>query len=145
MIIYSYPARTAATTNAKKLREEIVALSLPGFDDFSRDLSDVLHVHFDDDLTTLQKTALDTAIANHDHTQLTAAQQAATDASVAEAAAEAADADDRAQLAAIDSQLSTYISTANVDLTNAIVMNTLRLVCRVMRYMIRRGIRKGWL
>lgn len=76
MADYSYPARTANLTNAKLLREQITALSLPGWTDFERDIDGVLHVSLPADLTATQKSRLDAVIAGHDPTQLTATQQA---------------------------------------------------------------------
>lgn len=77
MTDYFYPARIASLTNAKKLREEIAALSLPSWTDFDRDASGALHLYFPTPLTTLQKSNLDTVIANHNPSVMTAAQQTA--------------------------------------------------------------------
>lgn len=84
MTDYTYPARIATLTNHKLLREQIAALPLPGWTDFDRDLAGVLHLRFPADLSPANKTALDSAIAAHDHTQLTAAQQAAATAAADE-------------------------------------------------------------
>lgn len=78
-MIYNYPARTAATTNAKLLRQEIAALALPGWTDFTRDASGLLQIAFPSDLSPANKSALDAVIANHDYMQRTLEQQAAFD------------------------------------------------------------------
>lgn len=91
MADYTYPTQTTALTNAKLLAEQIAALTLPGWQGWtahaSRDLAGVLHIVMPD-LSPANKAALDAVIANHDHTQLTMAQQAAADAA-AQAAADA--------------------------------------------------------
>lgn len=59
----------------------------------------------------------------------------------AEATAEAADATDRAQLAALDSALETYIGTASPTLAQT--ATAVKALCRFARYVIRRLVRKG--
>jgi hypothetical protein len=69
--------------------------------------------------------------------------QATLDAQAAKAAAEAADATDRAQLQTLDDALSTYI--ANGSPSAAQTVTAVKALCRFARYVIRRGVRQGWL
>jgi hypothetical protein len=75
--VYAYPERTALTTNARLLREQIIGAGLSTLQEFRRDLSGALEVVFPAPLSVPQQTLLATTVAAHDHTQLTAAQQAA--------------------------------------------------------------------
>lgn len=75
--VYRYPERTSANTNAKLLREQILGAGATTFQELRRDLSGALEVVFSAPLTAGQQTQLDALVAAHDHTQLTATQQAA--------------------------------------------------------------------
>lgn len=85
--VYAYPARTAATTNARLIEQQIGALSLPGWvgwrENAARDSAGVLHLTFPNTLSVPQKASLDRVLTAHVHTQRTAAQQAALDAAAA--------------------------------------------------------------
>lgn len=58
-------------------------------------------------------------------------------------AAEDADAQDRSQLQNLDDILEAYID--NTGPSNAQTVVAIKALCRFSRYVIRRGIRKGWL
>lgn len=76
---------------------------------------------------------------------VTAHEQAAADAAAAEQAAESADATKRAQLQAARATLQTVVDTPNGSLSNAQVVDAVRVLCRAVLWIADRLIRKGFL